>query len=281
MILQANWTCRMVGVVPTLIRVELSAHLLPALSAARPLSGAAFGPLTGRTAVVVDLTGSPRGLPAALALAGCAVRSVTHVVEARRLLSPLGPDAVVVLDALHLPAAVATSLPALSRHAAVVVCTPRAGASQRIALLGQGADAVVAGTDVQEVVAVLEALVRRAAPVAPHINLLSVGDLHVELATRVASVGERTLRLTALEFDLLAYFAARPGRPLSRERLLRDVWGYDVGGLDTVTVHVRRLRMKIEQDASRPRLLETVWGVGYRLSEPALVPVATVEATAG
>ncbi len=58
---------------------------------------------------------------------------------------------------------------------------------------------------------------------------------------------------------------AKAGHALTRERLLADVWGYDIGGLDTVTVHVRRLRMKIEVEPSRPVLLRTVWGTGYRL----------------
>lgn len=90
----------------------------------------------------------------------------------------------------------------------------------------------------------------------------------------------RCLTLTALEFGLLAYFMTKAGQALTRERLLADVWGYDVGGLDTVTVHVRRLRMKIEVDPSRPALLRTVWGTGYRLeagtdATPARAPAAS------
>jgi DNA-binding response OmpR family regulator len=88
----------------------------------------------------------------------------------------------------------------------------------------------------------------------------------VHLPTRQGTCGGRLLSLTALEFDLLAYFIAHAGEALGRERLLADVWGYDIGGLETVTVHVRRLRKKIESDPSRPLMLETVWGVGYRLA---------------
>jgi len=75
-----------------------------------------------------------------------------------------------------------------------------------------------------------------------------------------------TLRLTTKEFDLLWFLAAHPNRVFSREQLMERVWGYaaavDTG---TLTVHVRRLREKIEEDPSRPRHLETVWGSGYRL----------------
>ena len=74
------------------------------------------------------------------------------------------------------------------------------------------------------------------------------------------------LKLTAREFDLLWFVASHPRRVFSREQLMRRVWGYSAA-LDTgtVTVHVRRLREKLEPDPSRPQLLETVWGVGYRL----------------
>jgi DNA-binding response OmpR family regulator len=74
------------------------------------------------------------------------------------------------------------------------------------------------------------------------------------------------LNLTAKEFDLLWFLASNPNRVFSRNQLMNRVWGY-ASALDTgtVTVHVRRLREKLEDDASRPQLLETVWGVGYRL----------------
>ena len=75
------------------------------------------------------------------------------------------------------------------------------------------------------------------------------------------------MRLTGREFDLLWFLATHPGKVFSREQLMRSVWGYEPA-LDsgTVTVHVRRLREKIERDPARPQFLETVWGVGYRFS---------------
>jgi DNA-binding response OmpR family regulator len=72
------------------------------------------------------------------------------------------------------------------------------------------------------------------------------------------------LALTVREFDLLAFFLRNPGHAYSREELMREVWGWDFGDLSTVTVHVRRLRAKIETDPARPALIQTVWGVGYR-----------------
>jgi DNA-binding response OmpR family regulator len=249
----------------------------PALGALLPAAQAA-APLTGRRVMLLVLAGGAvPGLPAALAAAGCAVQIATDVVDARRVLTMLGEAAALVVDAPTLPAVLYASLPVLARQTAVVVCTPRAGTSARIELLAEGADAVVCPADPAEVVAVLGAVLRRSAVVLqePAPDVLSVGDLEVHLSGRVATAGGRSLRLTSLEFDLLAYFAARPGESLTRERLLCDVWGYDVGGLDTVTVHVRRLRTKIEQDPSRPVRLQTVWGVGYRLCLP-VDPVPTV-----
>jgi DNA-binding response OmpR family regulator len=87
----------------------------------------------------------------------------------------------------------------------------------------------------------------------------------LDAATREALKDGAPLRLTALEFDLLWFLVSNPRRVFSRRQLMDSVWGY-TSALDTgtVTVHVRRLREKIETDPSRPKHLETVWGVGYR-----------------
>jgi DNA-binding response OmpR family regulator len=93
------------------------------------------------------------------------------------------------------------------------------------------------------------------------------GDVELDAAAREARKGGRALKLTAREFDFLLFLARHPRRVFSRDQLMSRVWGYapafDSG---TITVHVRRLREKIEDDPTRPRYLETVWGVGYRLS---------------
>lgn len=94
--------------------------------------------------------------------------------------------------------------------------------------------------------------------------LVEDGDLVLDTATRTATRAGRALRLTAREFDLLCYLVMHPDRVLSREDLLREVWGWSFGDDSTVTVHVRRLREKIEDDPGNPTRLVTVWGVGYR-----------------
>ncbi|GAA1321043.1 response regulator transcription factor [Pseudonocardia xinjiangensis] len=90
------------------------------------------------------------------------------------------------------------------------------------------------------------------------------GDLSVDVAGRRASLGERPLALTVREFDLLAFLVRRPGQVFTRAELLEQVWGWNFGDQSTVTVHVRRLREKIETDPTKPTRIATVWGVGYR-----------------
>jgi DNA-binding response OmpR family regulator len=96
---------------------------------------------------------------------------------------------------------------------------------------------------------------------------LCFNGLVIDSSSRDVTRNDEPLRLTAREFDLLWFMASHPRRVFSREHLMRRVWGYasavDTG---TVTVHMRRLREKIEDDPSRPQHLETVWGVGYRFS---------------
>ena len=96
------------------------------------------------------------------------------------------------------------------------------------------------------------------------------GGLTVDQGARQAHVDDRLLELTALEFDLLAYFVQRPGQVFSRDQLLRAVWRSTAEWQQpaTVTEHIRRLRTKIETEPHRPRILRTVRGAGYRLDQP-------------
>lgn len=99
---------------------------------------------------------------------------------------------------------------------------------------------------------------------------MAVGDVRIDPAGRRVTIGGSEVRLTAREYDLLAFLARHPGQAFSRTQLLDAVWGGASYISDTaVTVHMRRLRVKIEGDASQPRLLGTVHGVGYRLDAPA------------
>jgi two-component system, OmpR family, response regulator ResD len=97
---------------------------------------------------------------------------------------------------------------------------------------------------------------------------LTCGELWLDRELRRAGRGEQTIALKPREFELLEFLLRQPGRAWTREQLLARVWGprYD-GDVRTVDSHVRRLRLQIEVDAADPRLIETVWGVGYRLSD--------------
>jgi two-component system response regulator ResD len=106
-----------------------------------------------------------------------------------------------------------------------------------------------------------------------------VGDIEIDVTGHQASRGGVPLSLTGREFDLLAFLIAHPGQAFTRAELMRLVWGWDYGDQSTVTVHVRRLREKIEADPADPKILVTVWGVGYRLDPvaPAGTPAGATE----
>lgn len=94
---------------------------------------------------------------------------------------------------------------------------------------------------------------------------IRIGDLLIQPGTRKVFAGNQEKILTAKEFDLLLFMAASPNQVFSKEHLLEQVWGFDFyGDVTTVTVHIRRLREKIEKEPSEPDYIETVWGVGYR-----------------
>jgi DNA-binding response OmpR family regulator len=111
----------------------------------------------------------------------------------------------------------------------------------------------------------VQSVLRRAARVAePTAERLADGDLTVDAPRRLARLRGEELALTVREFDLLLFFMRHPGRVFRRAELLEGVWGWTFGDQSTVTVHVRRLREKIEEDPAVPRRIVTVWGVGYR-----------------
>jgi len=90
------------------------------------------------------------------------------------------------------------------------------------------------------------------------------GDIDLDVAARTVHVANQPVSLTAREFDLLAFLMDNPNRVFRREQLLEQVWGYTFGDTSTVTVHIRRLREKIERDPADPVHIKTAWGVGYR-----------------
>ncbi|MBJ6643133.1 response regulator transcription factor [Streptomyces griseoincarnatus] len=162
----------------------------------------------------------------------------------------------------------------------VIMLTARGDEDDRILGLEVGADDYVTKPfSPRELVLRVGSVLRRVRPVADPSGdgsgsgVLRAAGLTVDPEARRASKHGNELALTVREFDLLAFFLAHPGRAFAREELMRDVWGWDFGDLSTVTVHVRRLRGKVEDDPARPRLIRTVWGVGYRFD-----PATTEEA---
>ena len=148
----------------------------------------------------------------------------------------------------------------------IVMLSALGDEEDRIVGLGRGADDYLGKPfSPRELVLRVASLLRRTQP-PPAATVLVVrdGDLELDRASRHASRGGAPLVLTAREFDLLAFLVAHPGEAFSREQLLSRVWGWEFGDLTTVTVHVRRLREKVEIEPSQPTRLVTVWGVGYR-----------------
>ncbi|MER6736904.1 response regulator transcription factor [Streptomyces puniciscabiei] len=146
----------------------------------------------------------------------------------------------------------------------VIMLTARGDEDDRILGLEVGADDYVTKPfSPRELVLRVESVLRRSRPATTGHRLAAAG-LSVDPDARRATKNGSELALTLREFDLLAFFLRHPGRAYSREDLMREVWGWDFGDLSTVTVHVRRLRGKVEDDPARPRLIQTVWGVGYR-----------------
>ncbi|WP_333740174.1 response regulator transcription factor [Streptomyces sp. IBSBF 2806] len=155
----------------------------------------------------------------------------------------------------------------------VIMLTARGDEEDRILGLEVGADDYVTKPfSPRELVLRVESVLRRSgAPTAPAGAAepwLRSGPLALDPTARRVIRDGVELALTIREFDLLEFFIRHPGRATSREQLMQRVWGWEFGDLSTVTVHVRRLREKVEDDPARPRLISTVWGVGYRFDPP-------------
>jgi DNA-binding response OmpR family regulator len=150
----------------------------------------------------------------------------------------------------------------------VILLTARGEEADRIVGLELGADDYVTKPfSPRELSARVRTVLRRAGAAAePRQERLSFGEVELDGGSREARRAGAPVQLTAREFDLLWFLASHPRLVFSRDQLMDRVWGYaaahDTG---TVTVHIRRLREKVERDPARPRHLHTVWGVGYRL----------------
>jgi two-component system, OmpR family, response regulator ResD len=154
------------------------------------------------------------------------------------------------------------------REVPIIMLTARTGEHDRIQGLELGADDYVTKPfSPQELVARVKAVLRRTNPNTNQSTErpLTFDRLHIDPRTREVIVNDEMVVLTAKEFDLLWFFASHPRQVFDRDKLLDQVWGYSFyGDPSTVTVHVRRLREKIELDPANPMFIQTVWGVGYK-----------------
>ncbi len=150
----------------------------------------------------------------------------------------------------------------------VIMLTAKGDVDHRVTGLEVGADDYVTKPfSPRELTARVGAVLRRVGAVATEDaqpSLVEVGRIRLDTASRECWAGGDPVQLTTKEFDLLAFLLRSPHRAWRREELLEHVWGWTYGDTSTVTVHIRRLREKVEQDPASPQHLQTVWGVGYR-----------------
>jgi two-component system response regulator ResD len=150
----------------------------------------------------------------------------------------------------------------------IIMLTARGDEQDKLHGLGLGADDYVTKPfSPRELAARVAAVLRRAdrEPAAPDDETLAFDDLRIDGRRRSVERADGPINLTAREFDLLLFLARHPGQVFTRDQLMDAVWDRTFEGEpSTVTVHMRRLRAKVEADASRPRHLKTVWGVGYK-----------------
>ena len=204
--------------------------------------------------------------------AGYAARVAGDGTEALRLAGELRPDLVVLdlmlpgMDGLEVMKRLREPGNGGDRRMSVILLTAKGEPGERILGLRLGADDYVAKPfSPAELVARVDAVLRRADPAPERQEPIVFEDLEVDpTAHRVTIRGEEA-QLTSREYELLLHFVRHPGQAFSRDQLMDAVWQYSFySDTSTVTVHVRRLREKIEVDPSEPRWLQTVWGVGYR-----------------
>lgn len=190
-----------------------------------------------------------------------------------------GRYALIILD-LMLPGLdgfeVCKRIRAHSMYTPILILSARSEELDKVLGLELGADDYLTKPfSIRELLARIKAIFRRIeadtrqAAAAREPAHYRYGDLVLYPEKRKVMLGDRTVELTAKEYDLLALFAAHPGRTYSRRELLDLVWGYQFEGYEhTVNSHINRLRNKIEPHPSEPRFVKTVWGVGYRFVEP-------------
>ena len=150
----------------------------------------------------------------------------------------------------------------------IIMLTAKGDETDRIIGLELGADDyIVKPFSPREVVARVKSVLRRTTDTKPQEadGLLRHGDLAINPKSREVTLNDQTINLTGREFDLLYFLASHPNQVFTREELMNQVWDYAYSAeYGTITVHIRRLRAKLEADPLKPRLIKTLWGVGYK-----------------
>jgi len=226
-------------------------------------------PIRGDVLVVDDEPTIAEVVSRYLERAGYRTRRAGDGLEALRLVGERRPD-LVVLD-LMLPGL--DGLEVLSRlreasgpQSAVILLTAKGEPTDRVVGLRRGADDYLAKPfSPAELVARVDAVLRRTQPEPELPKPIEIDGLRIDPVARRVEVGGEEVSLTVREYDLLLHLANHPGQVFSRDQLMDSVWQYSFyTDTSTVTVHIRRLRAKIEAEPSEPRWIQTVWGVGYR-----------------
>lgn len=225
--------------------------------------------LNGQRILVVDDEPMVREVVAAyLDREGFQVMEAKTGSDALQILKDEEPS-LVILDVMLPEVDGLSVLSEVRRHSdiPVILLTARAEESDRVVGLELGADDyVVKPFSPRELVARVRTVLKRLQRVETGYERHDYGDLIVDGRTREVFVGGRQAELTPREFELLEFLCSSPRQVFTRVQLLEQVWGSSVDWQDpaTVTVHVRRVRQKIEKDLESPRWITTVWGVGYR-----------------
>jgi DNA-binding response OmpR family regulator len=225
----------------------------------------------GKTILAVDDVESVRSLLRSyLTQEGYRVLTAANGREALFIAREEKPD-LILLDVMMPEMGGYEFMHAYARHgsAPIILLTARVDESDKIAGLELGADDYITKPfSMRELAARVRAVLRRAEKGAVAVPaVLRSGDLSLDRESRMVYAGERSVDLTPSEFDLLATLMTSPGRAFTRLELLERLQGDSYEGYErTIDVHIRNLRAKIEPDPRNPRYIETVFGVGYRLS---------------
>jgi len=197
---------------------------------------------------------------------GHQVTALDRGSDALAVMSSLDPD-LIILD-LMLPDMSGIDLCRELRRTSpvpIIMVTALGEEADRVLGLEVGADDYVTKPfSPRELALRVASVLRRASTSAKPGPLVTDGDLVVDGPARTATLRGRLVPLTARELDLLAFLMTHPGQAFTREQLLDQVWGWSFGDHSTVTVHIKRLRRKVEDDPVRPTRITTVWGTGYR-----------------